>query len=691
MLPKTLFARGVGPVALALIGLAGLAALVVTAVWLASAPVPRAPTIPTASQPASIPLPAARPEIDADPNQSRVEQPSPQSQPPDGDEWIETPQPAVAALPAPDTAATAPRAAPRADSQLVREAVAPPASRPSAPDRSVEIRRAAVERFGGNAGTETAVDAGLRWLAVHQDPVGLWRRNGFAARCPPEDRCGGQVLTRRDAALDEGLTGLALLAFLGIGATHQEGPYQPTVAAAAEALLRAQRPHGGFSPTDEMAGYNDSLALFALAELYAQSRDERLREPVQRGAARLAATQQPLGGWDYLPDPGSGRNDTSITAWCVQALQACMAAGVDAPRSTLIQSALHLARATHSDGRVWYADHGNGFLLDRQTLRPVYRYGPAMTAAGLTCGVLLGWSSESPVVRRQHALLLAELPSAARLQGGDPTQLHDYYYWYYGTVAMFQAGGADWDRWNASLRDALLPLQERARPGAAKPPHALGSFPPFGHGWGKWGRMGGRVYSTAISVLTLETYYRHTPAYLENPVSPAAAEWRTFLRGADPRQQRTAVEALAGMRLEIGEPALLDLLETGDPTASLQAAIALAELGSPRGAARLAAAIASNETGDRLRMERAVRRCEEILAAPASKGRVRYVDAARGLCTLNLSPAFAGMRVEVIRDGAAVAELRVLRRISGAGVVVAEWLPPRASGAVVADDVAAGR
>jgi len=316
----------------------------------------------------------------------------------------------------------------------------PPAG-PEKLDRSGAVRRRRVQQFGGTPRTESAVEVGLAWLAAHQSPDGLWDRLGFQNRCPADDRCPGPALRRTQHSLQAGLTGLSLLAFLGAGYTDREGPYQDVVRRAVEALLRLQQPDGGFCVAEGMAGYNNSLATFALAEYYAMTREPRLREPLRRAVAQLAHTQQALGGWDYLPRRNSGRNDTSITAWAVQALQTCAVAGIEVPHRVLVNAALHFARATEADGRVWYADTGTGVELNPDTLQAVYRYGPAMTAAGLACEQLLGWRIDSPVCRRQRALLLGQLPSSGLARGRDPSQLHNEYYWYYGTVAMFQAGG----------------------------------------------------------------------------------------------------------------------------------------------------------------------------------------------------------------------------------------------------------
>src|SRR5262249_38957607 len=206
-------------------------------------------------------------------------------------------------------------------------------------------------------------------------------------------------------------------------------------------------------------------------------------------------------------------------------------------------------------------------------------YGPAMTACGLTCTQLLGWRADADGVRKQLAQLAADRPSAGRMQQGDKSQLHDYYYWYYGTIGTFQVGGEALERWNGALRDALLPLQQldKARDGRHK--HGFGSWPPYGVGWGKWGRSGSRVYTTALNVLTLEIYYRHSPMYLEEPPMLTAADWKAYLPGASVRERRLAVAALADMRCEIGEAALLELLRDAEKGIGVSAAEALVALG----------------------------------------------------------------------------------------------------------------
>jgi hypothetical protein len=76
------------------------------------------------------------------------------------------------------------------------------------------------------------------------------------------------------------------------------------------------------------------------------------------------------------------------------------------------------------------------------------------------------------------------------------------YYWYYGTMAMFQVGGDAWSRWNKALREAVVPHQRGDG-------NFDGSWDPVG----PWGADGGRVYSTAMMTLCMEVYYRYARVF----------------------------------------------------------------------------------------------------------------------------------------------------------------------------------
>jgi hypothetical protein len=81
------------------------------------------------------------------------------------------------------------------------------------------------------------------------------------------------------------------------------------------------------------------------------------------------------------------------------------------------------------------------------------------------------------------------------------------YYWFWGTRAMYQYGGAKWTKWGEALKRALLDNQ--CAGGCTS-----GSWDPYG----QWGMVGGRVYSTALNCMTLQA------AHFETRVSPRPRE-----------------------------------------------------------------------------------------------------------------------------------------------------------------------
>ena len=95
----------------------------------------------------------------------------------------------------------------------------------------------------------------------------------------------------------------------------------------------------------------------------------------------------------------------------------------------------------------------------------------------------------------------------------DTDQRRTSYYWYYGTLAMYQYGGEPWQKWNGSLRNLLVATQRQDG-------HAKGSWDPRG----PWGTYGGRIYATALSTLCLEVYYRFLPLYQLKERANAADE-----------------------------------------------------------------------------------------------------------------------------------------------------------------------
>jgi len=103
----------------------------------------------------------------------------------------------------------------------------------------------------------------------------------------------------------------------------------------------------------------------------------------------------------------------------------------------------------------------------------------------------LGWSRSHPPLADGVAFLAEKGPSSTNL-----------YYNYYATQVLHHYEGASWQPWNENLREHLIKTQ-------AKQGHEAGSwFFDDGHT-----RKAGRLYNTAMAILTLEVYYRYLPLY----------------------------------------------------------------------------------------------------------------------------------------------------------------------------------
>jgi hypothetical protein len=128
-----------------------------------------------------------------------------------------------------------------------------------------------------------------------------------------------------------------------------------------------------------------------------------------------------------------------------------------------------------------------------------------MTAVSVLCRLFAGEKRSNEVIKRSVGQLMKHMPEW-RPRDGNKLSTINVYYWYYGTFAMFQFGGAYWRKWNDEMQDVLLKTQRKI--GDDQGGCEDGSWDPIG----EWGAAGGRVYSTAMGALTLEVYYRYERA-----------------------------------------------------------------------------------------------------------------------------------------------------------------------------------
>ncbi|MDP7034942.1 MAG: terpene cyclase/mutase family protein [Planctomycetota bacterium] len=369
---------------------------------------------------------------------------------------------------------------------------------PMAAHRNLRAKHLA--RYGG-AGTEAAVEAGLRWLRDHQSANGSWDIDGFTSLCDKKGRSGQCSGVGMDH-FDTGATGLALLAFLANGHTHRSGSYPKTVKQGLKYLISVQDADGCFGSRRGHFMYNHAIATLAMAEAFGISKSPLLVKSAQAGIDFLIQAQNPGSAWRYKVQPGD--NDSSVTGWAVLALKVGKLAGLEVPMNSFSGAKKWYDLVTDDQYyRTGYMTRGDrGARLKGQVGK--FSNSEAMTAIAMMARIFIGAERNDRLLQGGADLLLQSLPEWSPDGGPGGTSKIDYYYWYLGTLTMFQMGGDHWQRWNAAMRKALMDHQETG------PNMCLhGSWNPVG----PWGSSGGRVYTTALAVLTLETYARFARYY----------------------------------------------------------------------------------------------------------------------------------------------------------------------------------
>lgn len=350
-------------------------------------------------------------------------------------------------------------------------------------------------RTAGGSGTEQALRDGLEWLKNHQDEDGKWACADFSKHCPGGDACGGPGRSTHDV----GVTGLALLAFLGDGHTTQRGQYREVVTRGIKYLVDSQDDQGLIG---ERIGkeflYDHAIAALAMCEAYYFSKSPLLRGPAQKSVNFISQARNPYGAWRYDVPP-IGENDSSITGWMVFALKSAEEAKLRIDEGAFEGAMSWFDEVTDPvNGRVGYDTRGSASsrVVGLNDHYPRDKT-ECMTAVGLLCRFFMGQDPKKDDIMVKHAeLLLKALPSWDK-----DGMTNDMYYWYYGTYAMYQMGAHQaryWNAWNNAMKDAVLKSQRQGG-------HVHGSWDPIG----PWGFAGGRVYATASLVLCLEVYFRY--------------------------------------------------------------------------------------------------------------------------------------------------------------------------------------
>lgn len=351
----------------------------------------------------------------------------------------------------------------------------------------------------------------LDWFKRHQSPDGSWSATGYWRNCTDAGpKC--EPGTAQAGDTDVALTGYALLCFLGDGYdADTPSRYRPVVRRALDWLLSRQGADGLLGSRN----YEHAVAAMALAQAYAMAPQPALRSPTQRAIDALLARQcrdrdGAAVGWDYAA--ASGRNDASVTGWCVMALKSAHVAGLRVGDGLDgCQRWLTGSWRTANSGQPWCAAWERLGPTDQSRFPYVWTpatrtveiapWDPAarrpqgeahdLAAVGLMCAVFLGRPSGDPMLET-----LANYVAGQQQPAAWPCNT---YYLYYGTLGLYQVGGERWRRWDAAVTPLLAGAQRRDE----------------GCMDGSWDWQGtrfhgndtGRVLSTAYACLTMQAHW----------------------------------------------------------------------------------------------------------------------------------------------------------------------------------------
>ncbi len=313
---------------------------------------------------------------------------------------------------------------------------------------------------GGDERAEIAVQKGLEFLVTQQDQ----KTGAF-----------GEEFTA-------GMTGLALLAYLGHCETPESAKFGDSVVKAALYLMQVCQENGGKITNSEEGhheAYEHAIATYALCELFTMTKASgrevpRLGSILTKAVGLIVSAQSPTGGWPYGFNR-DGPDDLSVSSWQIQALKAAYNTGqryggVERALTSAIQK--YIPSIQDSQGALKYNPED-----------PAGR--DSLTGAGVLALQIWGGNKSSTYYDAMRFLKTRYL---------NPTPGGNYYTPYYNTQAFFMAEGEEWEAYNSKFQPLLLNAQNSNG-------SWLGSGP----------RKDDRIMNTAWAILMLEVYYRYLP------------------------------------------------------------------------------------------------------------------------------------------------------------------------------------
>ncbi|MGV3532533.1 MAG: prenyltransferase/squalene oxidase repeat-containing protein [Chthoniobacteraceae bacterium] len=290
------------------------------------------------------------------------------------------------------------------------------------------------------------------------------------------------------------MTSLAILALTSLG--HQPSDATREGEALKRALAyvlrpEAQEPDGYLGGSDGSRMYGHGITTLMLAEMLGMgadsAQDELIRTKCRKAIELILRAQQVpkndtnRGGWRYTPD--STDSDMSVTVWQTMALRSAKNAGLDVPKEAIDQAVGYIKRCydPETDRKDGPPSGGFGYTGRGREL--------STTAEGMLALQVCGEYESAEVLGASERLLR---------EGIRQGEKWFYYLIYYYAQGMYQRGGKHAQEGEKVVKETLLPLQ---------------TGDGFWEGRGGEERDGGRIYTTAMAVLSLAVKNHFLPIY----------------------------------------------------------------------------------------------------------------------------------------------------------------------------------
>jgi hypothetical protein len=185
-------------------------------------------------------------------------------------------------------------------------------------------------------------------------------------------------------------------------------------------------------------------------------------------------------GWRYGPKQEA---DTSVTGWFIMALKSAKVAGLHVNPASFDGAIKYLDSVEKKDGGGGGSGYGPAshywYMPNNEHAGNAHR----LTMIGNLGRQFMGWKKEDLQASVEWAVNKGGVP-----KWGANGESVDLYYWYYGTLCVFQQGGDLWKQWNTAMKQMLAANQSKT-----------------GDDAGSWNTQWGGMTGT----LCLEAYYRY--------------------------------------------------------------------------------------------------------------------------------------------------------------------------------------